>query len=120
MIKRVIGINNVGTFRNSKGSGNTEFRKLTLMHAENGRGKTTFCAVLRSLQSGNGTLILERATLDSDKPPRIEILIGTDVHKFKDGIWTATCPHVEIFDASFIADNVYSGDTITHDHKRNL
>jgi len=121
MLKRIIHVKNVGTFRNSTGPGNTEFRRLTLVHAENGRGKTTLCAILRSLQSGNATLVLERATLDSADAPHIKILINdADVHEFKDGKWALLHPNLEIFDAGFIADNVYSGDEITHDHKKNL
>lgn len=120
MLKRFIHVKNVGTFRNSSALGNTEMRRLTLIHGENGRGKTTLCAILRSLQSGDPTLVLERTTLDSIDAPHIKVLVNADVREFKGGAWTAQCPHLEIFDARFVADNVYSGDQITTDHKRSL
>lgn len=120
MLKKFVGIKNVGTFRNSPASGDVEFSKLTLVHAENGRGKTTLCAILRSLQSGNATLIQERKTLNGDDAPHVKVLFDAGLVEFNSGAWSATCGHVEIFDANFVAENVYSGDLITHDHKKNL
>src|SRR5687768_16422606 len=38
MLKKISGIKNVGTFRNSPALGDVDLRKLTLMHADNGRG----------------------------------------------------------------------------------
>ena len=120
MLKKFVTIRNVGVFRHSPASGDTELRKLTLVHADNGRGKTTLCAILRSLRTGDAALVMERKTLDSDGEPHVHILTGDGVAEFKDGAWAATCDHLEVFDADFIASNVYSGDAITHDHKRNL
>lgn len=120
MLKKFVAIKNIGTFRNSAAIGNTELKKLTLVHAENGRGKTTLCAILRSLQSGNANLIVERKTLDSNDAPHVEVLFDSGLVAFKKGVWTTTCQHIEIFDAAFVAENVYSGDLITHDHKKNL
>lgn len=51
-LKKVVSIQNVGRFHNAIVAGDVEFRKFTLIYGENGRGKTTLCAILRSLQSG--------------------------------------------------------------------
>ena len=120
MLKKFVSIKNVGTFRSSAAHGNIELRRLSLVHAENGRGKTTICAILRSLQGGEPNHILERRTLDSTDAPFVEVLLDTGLVVFKDAKWSATCGNIEIFDAAFVADNVYSGDFITHDHKKNL
>jgi wobble nucleotide-excising tRNase len=123
MLNKVVSVKNVGTFRDSRASGslgNTELGKLSLVHAENARGKTTLCAILRSLKCGDASLILERQTLDSEDSPYVRMLVDGAMTEFSDGAWNTTYEHLEIFDADFIASNVYSSDSITHDHKANL
>ena len=121
MLSKLIKIKNVGTLRNTSAKGPSgDFRRLTMVHAENGRGKTTLCAILRSLQSGDANLILERKTLDSDEGPHVELMVDGKNVVFKNGTWSQTWPNIEVFDAAFVSDNVYSGDVISHDHKKNL
>lgn len=119
MLKKIISIKNVGTFRNHSASGG-ELRPLTLVHAENGRGKTTLCAAFRSLREGDPTLIHERKTLGTTDPQQLHLLMETGNVTYNDIAWSATHPQFEIFDSEFISENVYSGDSITHDHKKNL
>ncbi len=40
--------------------------------------------------------------------------------RFTDGAWSATLPDIEIFDARFIYDNVYAGECVEHEQRRNL
>jgi wobble nucleotide-excising tRNase len=69
MLQRIISIKNVGRFRNSAAHGDVTFRRVTLIFAENGRGKTTFCAILRSLSRNTPAFVLGRTTLGSNDPP---------------------------------------------------
>lgn len=121
MLKKLISIKNVGNFRDHAASGPTDFERLTLIHADNGRGKTTLCALLRSLRNDEPFRIEERRTLDGVGPTYVKLLFdGGTVIEFKDGAWASARPDLEIFDADFVTDNVFSGDSITHEHKRNL
>ena len=121
MLKKFISIRNVGNFRRCcAGGGDTELRKLTLFHGDNGRGKSTLCSILRSLRSNDVDLILERTTLDGDGAPHVHLRLDGANAEFKDGEWSANYAQLEIFDADFVNTNVFSGDAITHDHKRNL
>jgi wobble nucleotide-excising tRNase len=120
MLKKILSIKNVGTFRNHNASGDIGHRKITLIHAENGRGKTTLCAILRSLRFGDSNLINERKTLDSENAPQVSLLFDSGKVEFKESAWTANLPQIEIYDGNFITENVYSGDVIGPDHKRNL
>jgi len=120
MLRRFISIKNVGTFVNHAFRGESELRKLSLVHGDNGRGKSTLCALLRSLRSGDNNLVLERTTLGSEEPPYVRLLIDETTIDFTGGAWQVTYPNLEIFDADFVTQNVYSGDAITHDHKCNL
>jgi wobble nucleotide-excising tRNase len=96
------------------------FRKLTLLFAENGRGKTTHCAILRSLQSGQTEFISERKTLGTNDPATVQIRLGGNTLTFRNNEWSVTHPDIAVFDSVFVHDNVYAGDYVDHQHKKNL
>ena len=120
MIDKFISIKNIGRFRDCSPRGDVTFRKLTLLYAENGRGKTTLCAILRSLQSGKTEFISERKTLGTNDPASVQIRLGGNNIAFTNGAWSATHPDIAIFDSVFIHDNVYAGDYVNHEHRKNL
>jgi len=120
MIEKFITIQNIGRFRNCKPHGNVTFRKLTLLFAENGRGKTTLCAILRSLQTGQKEFISERKTLGTTGSVSVQLRLGGSNISFGNNAWSATHPDIAIFDSVFIHDNVFAGDYVEHDHKKNL
>ena len=120
MIRKFIEIRNVGRFRNCKPRGDVTFRKLTVIFAENGRGKTTLCAIFHSLQTGQREFILERKTLGINHPPVVKIRIDDNTFTFSDNAWSSTYPDILIFDPLFVHQNVYAGDYVDHEHKKNL
>ncbi|MFH0876721.1 MAG: AAA family ATPase [Candidatus Omnitrophota bacterium] len=120
MIEKFISIKNIGRFRDCSPRGDVTFRKLNLLFAENGRGKTTLCAILRSLQTGQHEFISERKTLGTADSASMQIRLGGNTITFKNDIWSATHPDLAIFDSMFVHDNVYAGDYVDHDHKKNL
>src|SRR5258708_18159458 len=120
MLRKFVSIKNVGRFQNYGASVDTEVRKYTLFFAENGRGKTTLCAILRSLQCGDPAYVIGRTTLGGTDAPGINILTGEGNITFSGGHWSATVPDIHIFDTTFIAENVFSGDSVDIDHKRSL
>lgn len=120
MLEKFITIKNVGRFRDYRAAGDVSLGKLTLIYAENGRGKTTLCSILRSLQSGEPAFIAERKTLATSDPASINIRFTGNNVRFSNGAWTLTHPHLAIFDSVFVHDNVYSGDYVEHEHKKNL
>ena len=122
MIKRIKLLRNIGSFLSDSSAGSIDLKRLVLIHAENGRGKTTLAAVFRSLASGDPELIHERRRLSSANPPHIVFVhgdIASDV-QFKDGAWTDQVPNVRIFDDAFVDENVYSGLDVDSQHRRNL
>ncbi|HEY3298707.1 MAG TPA: hypothetical protein VGK34_08645, partial [Armatimonadota bacterium] len=121
MISKFVAIRSIGKFEDCKSSGDVTFRKLTLIYGENGRGKTTLGDILRSLTTGEGAHILGRRTLGSEYPPSATVLLnGSTAVNFKDGKWDAVGPRAAIYDSTFISENVYSGDYVDHDHRKNL
>ena len=63
MINHLQLIRNVGRFDSVTTAANIALGRLTLIYAENGRGKTTLAAILRSLATGDAIPIVERRRL---------------------------------------------------------
>jgi len=120
MLKKFISIKNVGKFRNCVASGDIEFRRLSLVYAENGRGKTTLSAILRSLQLGDPLFITERNTLDGNGTSQVDLLTDSGKLSFDGTTWTQQYQSLAIFDSTYISENVYSGDFVELDHKKRL
>lgn len=119
MIKKIKEINNIGRFTKFSASGNIEFKKVSVIYAENGKGKTTLSAILRSLKSGDPVYISERTTLGTQKEPSVAIRGESENYNFKNR-WNKKYPNIEIFDSTFIDKNVFSGEHVEHGHKKNL
>lgn len=119
MIERIISIRNLGRFVNCQAHGDVEMRKLTLIYGENGRGKTTLCALIRSLMTGHAAPLQGRQTLGQANQPAAEILVNGQPRRLQNGAWTATLPEIAIFDSEFVHQNIYSGDHIAREHRRN-
>jgi wobble nucleotide-excising tRNase len=120
MLRKIVSIKNVGRFQNCGAPGDVELKHYSLIFAENGRGKTTLCAIFRSLQSGDAAHVRGRTTLGTRGAPEITILLDDGPRSFNRGAWSATVPNLAIFDSTFVSENVYSGDAIDLAHKRNL
>lgn len=121
MIEKVFALKNVGKFRDYSAKGDVAFRRLTLIFAPNGRGKTTFCDVLRSLHTGRAEYMQARTTLGIDgAAAEASLRIANATVSFKGGAWSTVISDFAIFDSTFIHDNVYAGDYVDRDHKRGL
>jgi wobble nucleotide-excising tRNase len=120
MLTKIIAVKNVGRFINSAAPGNPELCRNTYICGANGFGKTTLCAVLRSLQTGDPGHVLGRHTLGAVEPPTVEFLTPAGVVKFDGESWSERIEQIAIFDGVFIADNVHSGEVVDIGHKRNL
>ncbi|MBF0344975.1 MAG: hypothetical protein HQL06_12195 [Nitrospirae bacterium] len=120
MLKKIIAIKNVGRFRSSAIGGDTTFAKHSFIIGANGFGKTTICAILRLLKDGDATHVIGRKTLGVSEVPTIELLTTSGKIKFNGTAWNSGYSDLAIFDGVFISENVYSGDVVDTDQKRNL
>lgn len=122
MISRLSLVRNVGSFDSYQAAPSTEFNKLTLIYAENGRGKTTLGAIFRSLSTGQTEFIEGRCRLGSQHRPHV--VIETDppaqTHVYQDSNWNSTHPRLIVYDDQFVDDNVYSGLSVAAAHRQNL
>jgi len=120
MIEKIISIKNIGRFQDCSSRGDVSFRKLTLLFAENGQGKTTLCAIFRSLQTGLSQYIFERKTLGTTDSASVRVRLANNTYAFATNGWSSIHPDIVVFDSVFIHNNVYAGDYVEHEHKKNL
>ena len=113
-------LRNIGQFDSVDAGAQLPFTKLTLMYAENGRGKTTLATILRSVAANDPILMAERQRLGSANPPHIVIARPAGPTMFQNAAWTVHVPEIAVFDDAFVAANVCAGIEIAVAHRQNL
>ena len=115
-------IQNIGCFDSHTNGAHHPFDKLTLLYAENGRGKTTLAAIIRSLATGDPISINERKSLAAQHPPRAVLSCAGSPPDaiFENGLWNRNFENIVIFDDIFVDENVYSGLVVDSRHRQNL
>jgi len=58
--------------------------------------------------------------LEATGAPEVIILTATGQIAFRGAAWSAALPDIAIFDSTFVHSNVFAGDYVDHDHRRNL
>lgn len=121
MLERVRLIQGIGKFDHAVAA-NIDFSPLTLVYAENARGKTTLVSIFRSLVDGDPLPIAERKRLGSVREAQVVLIFSDDADAviFENGSWNKTKPNIAIFDEQFINDNVYSGMVVQSPHREGL
>jgi wobble nucleotide-excising tRNase len=120
MLKKFIAVKNVGRFINSAHTGVQECLKTTLVLGGNGFGKTTLASILRSISTNDPDIVVGRTRLDANAAPEIEILLERGKTTFRNGAWNMPAPEFIVFDGIFITENVYAGDAVDLQQRRNL
>lgn len=120
-LDRIQLLRNVGQFDSVNEGAQLPLTRLTLIYAENGRGKTTLASILRSAGTGNAQLVTERHRLGAQHPPHLVLAprVGAQL-LFQNGAWSSSLPEIAVFDDHFVAQNVYAGVEIGTSHRQNL
>jgi wobble nucleotide-excising tRNase len=122
LINRLQLLRNIGLFDSVSDGATISLARLTLVYAENGRGKTTLAAVLRSLATGDPIPVAERRRLSAQHPPHVvlDCTGGPPAAMFQNNAWNRTFANMVVFDDMFIDQNVYSGLAVEPEHRQNL
>lgn len=114
-------IRNVGVLRAFDTPGSPKLSQLTLFYAGNGRGKSTLTAVLRAARDGCSNTVLARQSLgNGGAAPDITLISDAGNIRFDSGKWKTKSAPIEVFDTTFIADNIYAGELTELAHDRGL
>lgn len=122
MIERVQNIVNVGRIaKTGGGQPQYQFNKNTHIYAGNTHGKSTFTAIIRSLQTNNPDFIKGRKTFGSTQTQHAILVIEGDNYKFNDTAWDKSFADIRIFDTRYIHENFFSPDEeITEDGQKKI
>lgn len=118
-IKKITKISHVGKFKKAKVKSG-EYKKYTLIYGGNGRGKTTLCSILRSLQLNDPIHINRRRTFKVTSPCEVQLLLDSGSVNFNGAKWAAHHADIHIFDQQFVLDNVHTGNDVSIDQRRNF
>ncbi|WP_298288079.1 AAA family ATPase [Novosphingobium sp.] len=119
-VDRIHLLRNIGQFDSVTAGAQLALTPLTLVYAENGRGKTTLATILRSLSTGDAALIEDRRRLGAAHPPHIVLSVAGAALTYQNGGWRQPTPRVAVFDDNFVAENVCAGIEIESSHRQNL
>lgn len=123
MLKKLTRLQNIGLFRNGTPQPVT-FDPLTLIYAENGRGKSTIATLLRSCAIGDSTRLGAKRTFDVTEDIEVDLLFVEGQKNvpicFHHGKWDRKMSSIVIFDSEFVEQNVYSGYEVRSDQRQAL
>lgn len=98
MIDKLLAVKNVGIFDNLRidtDTWNKEFKKLNLIYAENGQGKTTLSVIFQSIKKGKPELLIGRKTLGVTGEQKIKLISGNRQIIFENNAWNELIPDIE-------------------------
>ncbi len=129
MLKRINKLKNIGRFSDLKSSSGNQgdFAEFNVIYAPNASGKTTLCDVLRSLSAGNSEYVTGPKRFGATAA-EIEVLLHgqpTPRVALSDKVWSTdpagtALPRIMIYDDRFVAENVFVGQHVAVEHRRNL
>ena len=129
MIKQIISINNIGSFREFPNGGAIQFEKLTFIYGLNTRGKSTLTDILTSLKENEPSLIVSRKsipTVATNQSVRISIKPLGSTNQvdciFANNAWSQVHSNndLHIFSSDFIYKNLFTGLSIERQNKENF
>tara|TARA_R110002074_G_scaffold399684_2_gene593365 strand:- start:1255 stop:3558 length:2304 start_codon:yes stop_codon:yes gene_type:complete len=120
MFKKIV-IHNVGVLKAFDAGATPPLSPLTIFYARNGRGKSTLTAVMRAARDGCSSTVMARRSLGNNAAdPEITLISDSGNRLFKGGKWQHQHAPIEVFDTTFIADNVFAGEMIELAQDRGL
>ncbi|MGV6482075.1 AAA family ATPase [Pantoea agglomerans] len=120
MLERIQKITGIGLFADTKPAA-FPFRKLSLIYADNGRGKSTLAALLKSCGDNQPQLLINRRTIGLSTPQHAELLFSQGNRSaFTAGQWSAQYHGTHVYDLNFVESSVYSGGEINATHRKQL
>lgn len=120
MISKILSIQNVGRFVQSASHPNPRFNKHNAVFAPNASGKTTLCAILRSLASNDPSEIQGRRRLGAEGASKVDLLLSSGIVTYSNGKWSDDTWPISVFDGAFVQRNVHSGDVVDISNRREL
>ncbi|WP_423378901.1 AAA family ATPase [Burkholderia sp. LMG 32019] len=123
MLEKIIRVDNVGVFKAGVPSA-VELKKVTVVYADNARGKSTLSALLRACGAGDAQALQARKTIGATGAQAVHLRFqtssGGSTVLFDGNTWSATASNLHVFNQEFVERNVYAGTAVTPDQRASL
>lgn len=115
MLEKIVKIDGVGIFHSGAPAAR-DLEKITLIYADNARGKSTLSAILKACSTGDAAAITSRATIGGNRAAAVHLRFndGTTARslKYENGAWDGAAGQVHVFDNAFVETNVYAASEV--------
>ncbi|MBQ1764091.1 MAG: hypothetical protein IIZ92_14460, partial [Aquincola sp.] len=123
MLEKIIRVDNVGVFKAAVPSAVT-LKKVTVIYADNARGKSTLSSLLRACSVGDAQALQARKTIGSPGNQSVVLRFqgptgGANV-SFDGANWSSPAGNLHVFNQEFVERNVYAGAAVTPDQRASL
>lgn len=123
MLEKIIRVENVGVFKMAVPSAVT-LKKVTVIYADNARGKSTLSSLLRACSVGDAQALQARKTIGSYGNQSVVLRFqgptgGANV-SFDGTNWSSPAGNLHVFNQEFVERNVYAGAAVTPDQRASL
>ena len=125
MLLKINHIKNIGRFYEVTPKGTPQssctLERFNLLYADNGTGKTTLGAIIKSLAFNEPERILSRKTIAGSGSCEASLEVDGQQCNFLNDVWKKSpSSKFAIFDEEFIEKNIFSMTGIGTDHRRQL
>lgn len=125
MLEKIICIDNVGVIKNGvpKAVG---LQKVTLVYADNARGKSTFSSLLEACAGANSQDIAKRKTVGAISAQKVVLRFnppsgsGAFNAEFDGVAWRGDTPDLHVFNQTFVERNVYTSTGVLPEQREGL
>lgn len=120
MLERIHSIKTIGLLHDIAAHQFT-LKKMNLIYANNGRGKSTLASIFRSYAENDPKLIIDRKTFGKTENQLIDFQFSNGRRtKFQNDSWDQMHTEMYVFDLDFVEKNVYTGGSVTATHRKNF
>lgn len=124
MLERVICINNVGVFRRGVQEV-SELKKLTLIYADNARGKSTLSSVMLACANGDAKELQDRKTFGATNDQKVVMRFSPPgaaafIAEFSPAGWSSIKPNLHVFNQTFVERNIYAQGDVLPEQRESL
>ena len=124
MLERIICIDNVGVFKSGVQKV-SHLKKLTLIYADNARGKSTLSSVMLACAYGDAKELQSRKTVGATADQKVVLRFsppGTPSFnaEFSAIGWSGAKPNLHVFNQTFVERNIYAQGDVLPEQRESL
>lgn len=123
MLEKIITIDNIGVIKKGVPKA-LDLEKMTLIYADNARGKSTLAALMASCATRDAVEMVKRKTVGATSDQKVIFRFkapqGDFNAQFDGKDWSGNVPNLHVFNQEFVERNVYAGAAVSAEQRASL